>query len=407
MSGIIIVGAGEAGVSAAFSLRECGYDGPIDLFGSELHVPYEKPPLSKLPVDGESEPGRSIRPLEAFASHQITLHRGKTISSIQRPSRTVKFVGGGSLAYSRLLLATGSVPRRLPVPGGESCVYLRTLDDARLVRQAISHRLQIAIVGAGFIGLEIAASARQNGCEVSVFEGLPRILSRAVPAEIAAALHNRHVGAGVRISCSQKLTGIATNGRTQELRFADGSTFQADVVLAGIGSQPVTALAQDAGLAVSNGISVDAHLRTTDPDVFAAGDCCCFPTTSGESVRLESWRAAKDQGRTAALNMLGRAQQFTGMPWFWSDQYELTLQVAGLPNSAVRTVRRKGVAGLFLFHLDEANRIVAVSALAEGNILAKDVRLSEMLIAAQTISDPELLQTEGLNLKQLAKMMVA
>ncbi|MBY5406428.1 NAD(P)/FAD-dependent oxidoreductase [Rhizobium leguminosarum] len=403
MSGIVIIGAGEAGVSAAFTLRQNGFVGQIDLFGSEKHLPYERPPLSKFSIEGETAAHRPIRTLQDFQDHSIHLHFGRTISGIDRIRREVRTSDGDTFSYSKLLLATGAEPRRLPVSGNEHCIYLRTLDNARQLRQSIKEGTRIAIIGAGFIGLEVAATARQKGCEVSVFEGLPRILSRAVPEPIAAILHRRHVEAGVRILCNQQLTEITARGLSKTLHFADSSTFEADVVIAGIGSSPATGLAASADLTVDNGITVDAELKTDDPNIYAAGDCCSFPIAAyaDRHVRLESWRAAQQQGCVAAANMLGGALRFEAIPWFWSDQYELTLQVAGLPAFGSQIARRDGAQGEFLFHLDENHRIIAVSALGEGNSLAKDVRISEMLIAARKAIEPAVLQSSELKLKSL------
>lgn len=262
----------------------------------------------------------------------------------------------------------------------------------------------MAIIGGGFIGLELAASARNLGTSVTLIEGLPRILSRGVPAEIAEAVAARHQAEGVDILCNARIARIEEAPDAVHVVLEDGSAIDADLLVVGIGSIPNTELATEAGLATDNGIAVDTHLQTSDPDIYAAGDCCSFPIGhySNRRIRLESWRSAQEHGLLAAANMMGAAEAVTSVPWFWSDQYDLTLQVAGLAEGAVTTVRRDLSAEAFiLFHLAADGRLLAASGIGPGNAVARDIRLAEMLIGASRHPDPTALAAPEVKLKQL------
>jgi len=383
---IAIVGAGECGARAAGALREEGFAGPVTLIGAEPHAPYERPPLSKstLTDDGAPSP-RTIVSDGKLAELGIRFLRGVHATKIDRAEHRVALSNGDRLAYNRLLLATGARPRRLPIPGadGPNCVYLRTHDDAMRIRNAIGPGCRVAIIGGGFIGLEVAASACQRGADVTLIEALPRLLARCVPDEIAAVVHDKHVENGVKIRCGETLVGIE-HDTGETVLCCRGAAVAADLVLIGIGVMPEIGLAAEAGLHCENGIAVNDRLQTSDPDIFAAGDCCFFPLGiyGGRRVRLESWRSAQDQGMLAARNMLGRDAPLTAVPWFWSDQYDLTLQIAGLADEGRATIRRDLGGGAFLlFHLAGDGRLVAASGIGEGNAVARDIRLAEMLIA--------------------------
>src|SRR6185369_2714966 len=243
----------------------------------------------------------------------------------------------------------------------------------------------------GFIGLEIAASARRRGARVTVIEALPRILTRGVPEEIACVIDARHRDEGVTLACGKGVSALRETASAIEIALCDGSSVASDLLIIGIGAVPVTDLAQKAGLAIENGIAVDDQLRTSDPDIYAAGDCCSSPLAiyCGRRVRLECWRNAQDQGALAARNMLGAGESASAVPWFWSDQYDLTLQIAGLPDEGQRMVRRDlSESAFILFHLASDGRLVAASGIARGNGVAKDIRLAEMLIAKGAKPDP-------------------
>ena len=386
-SGMVIIGAGECGARAALALRENGYQGPVTLVGDELHHPYERPPLSKDVLSlADAPPPKWVSTPEIFAERQIACITGKSAVSIDRAARTVLFSDGMSLPYSKLLLATGAVPRRLPLaePAGERIAYLRTFADALRIRDHLVPGRRVSIIGGGFIGLELAASARKRGCAVTIIEAQPRILMRGVPEEIAGIVAARHLAEGAELICGTGLTAIAAGAHSVRVELNDGRAIDADLAVIGIGAMPVTQLAASAGLALDNGIAVDEFLQTSDPDIFAAGDCCSFPLAiyGGRRVRLESWRNAQDQGTLAAKNMLGAAEAISAVPWFWSDQYDLTLQIAGLAEGATQHIRRELSDGAFiLFHLAPDGRLLAASGIGPGNAVAKDIRLAEMLIA--------------------------
>ena len=403
MADFVIIGAGQCGARAAMALREQGFDGSITLVGEEPHLPYERPPLSKQHM---LEPEGALPPFiaegAAFAERGIAVVTDDAAARIDRDSRTVRLASGRTLPYDKLLLATGAAPRRLPAAEGlEHVFYLRTHDDAARLSRRLSPGSHLAIVGAGFIGLELAASARKRGLEVTVIEALPRILMRAVPEAIAEKVQALHEANGISIlrgSGIERLTGSADG---VSLTLADGTVVNADTLVVGIGAQPRIELAAQAGLAIENGIAVDQTLQTSDPVVFAAGDCCSFPY-DGRRVRLEAWRNAQDQGAHAAASMLGDVKPYEAVPWFWSDQFDWTLQIAGLADKAVSAARRDiGDDAFILFHLAENGRLVSASGWGPGNRIAKDIRLAEMLIAKHVTPDASELTSPAVNLKSL------
>ncbi|RWQ62615.1 FAD-dependent oxidoreductase [Mesorhizobium sp.] len=404
-SGMVIIGAGECGGRAALALRDLGYDGPVTLVGDEPHLPYERPPLSKEAMASDAPEIKAIASDEILAERSIRhIHSVQTVA-IDRAAHLVRLSDGSDLPYDKLLLATGSAPRKLPMPGlGPRCVYLRTFNDALAIRAHLSARNRIAIVGGGFIGLELAAAARRLGAAVTVIEAQPRILMRGVPAEIAKIIHEAHEAEGVKILCGDGIAAIADDGAEVRIALAGGQNIVADLAVIGIGAVPVIGLAAEAGLTIDNGIAVDAELRTGDPAIFAAGDCCSFPLAvyGGRRVRLEAWRNAQEQGALAARNMLGAGESHAAVPWFWSDQYGLTLQISGLSDEGRSTVRRDLDDGAFiLFHLAEDGRLVAASGIGPGNTVARDIRLAEMLIAKRAKPAPEALGSQTVKLKSL------
>jgi len=400
--GMVIVGAGEAGARAAAALREEGWGGPVTLIGAEIHPPYERPPLSKAALLAEAEPAAAtVLDRGRAAALGIDLVLGAEVTAINRPARTVTLADGRSLPYARLLLATGARPRRLAVPGHERALYLRRFDDALALRPWLRPGVRLAIIGGGFIGLELAAAATARGCAVTVIEALPRILMRGVPAELAVVIADRHRAAGVDLRTGVGVERIAPDGAVV---LADGGRVAADAVIAGIGAVPEAALAEAAGLAVNNGIAVDATLATADPDIFAAGDCaaCAHPLYPGRRIRLEAWRNALDQGGLAARNLLGRGEAITAVPWFWSDQYELSLQIAGLADEGRSTVGRDlGDGARLLFHLAADGRLVAACGIGPLGKVGREIRLAEMLIARRAAPDPAALAAPAVRLKAL------
>ncbi|UAX95086.1 FAD-dependent oxidoreductase [Ensifer adhaerens] len=405
MGGIVIVGAGECGARAAFALREKGCQGSITLIGAEPYLPYERPPLSKDGLRHEVQP-KYVADAERYATSGIDVRTDTPVKAIDRVAKRVELLDGGSIPYGRLLLATGARARTIPGIDDVSrrVRTLRTHVDAEEIRRELLPGRKLAIIGGGFIGLELAATARGLGADVVLIEGLPRILSRGVPAEIATIVADRHSTEGVDIRCHTKIDQIDADESSVRITLANGQSVDADFLVVGIGAAPNTELAEAAGLMVDNGIAVDAKLRTSDPDIFAAGDCCSYPLChyGDRRVRLEAWRNAQDQGTLVAGNLLGAEETITSVPWFWSDQYDLTLQIAGLADGASVTVRRDLADGAFiLFHLDDTGRLLAASGIGHGNAVARDIRLAEMLIAAGKRPDPQALVSPETKLKAL------
>jgi 3-phenylpropionate/trans-cinnamate dioxygenase ferredoxin reductase component len=402
--GMVIIGAGECGAAAALALRAAGYAGPVTVIGAERHSPYERPPLSKAAITAEDEPSpKTIADSDRLAAASITLTTSNRAVNISRLEKTISLADGGSVRYDKLLLATGAIPRRLPKTP-PNAVYLRTYDDALRIRSRLKPDCRVAIIGAGFIGLELAASARKRGAKVRVIEAQPRILMRGVPEEIATAVAQRHAAEGVEISCGCGVAAFEESDAGGRLLMMDGGQLEADICIVGIGVAPATDLAEAAGLEIDNGVAVDECLRTSDPHIFAAGDCCSFPLAIMEGVRtrLESWRNAQEQGALAARNMLGANLRHEAVPWFWSDQYDLTLYVAGLANERCKTIRRDLADGAFLlFHLAGDGRLVAASGIGPGHAAAKDIRLAELMIAKRARPAPGELAAPDVKLKAL------
>lgn len=403
---IVIIGAGECGARTALALREQGFTGPVTLLGSEPHLPYERPPLSKDVLTDEDGPfRREIVSEQQLSEHAITFLHTSNAESIDRQGKNVVLADGTALAYEKLLLATGASPRRLPLAdGSRRTTYLRTYDDAVAIRAHLAARKSIAIIGGGFIGLEIAASARKLDCEVTIIEGLERILMRGVPAEIAAVIHAEHERNGVRMLTGTGISSIEDQGDAARITLASGETIDAGLVIIGIGAIPNIDLAHAAGLDIENGIAVDGHLRTSDPTIFAAGDCASFPSAlyDGKRIRLEAWRNTHDQAKVAAANMLDGDETLSAVPWFWSDQYDIGLQVAGLASEGATTVRRDlGDAAFILFSLAADGRLVAASGIGPGNSVARDIRIAEMLIGKRAHPDPAQLAAPETKLKAL------
>ena len=405
MSHIVIIGAGECGARAAFALREKGFDGRVTLVGAEDHLPYERPPLSKDALLHGHAP-KLVSDAARYADVGIDVLTGVGAESLDPSTKSVRLSNGNALVYDRLLLTTGARPR--PFPGfsgtGDRILTLRTHADAVAIRAALRPHSHLAVIGGGFIGLELAATARTLGARVTVIEGLPRILTRGVPEAIATVVAERHRSEGVEILCGARIEGLIEGPDSAGVRLEDGRTIDADMIVVGIGAIPNVELARDAGLDIDNGIAVDRHLRTSAPDIFAAGDCCSFPLAlyGDRRLRLEAWRNAQDQGQLAAANLLGAGEAVASVPWFWSDQYDLTLQIAGLADGATHIVRRDLADGTFiLFHLDADGRLLAASGIGTGNGIARDIRLAEMMISAGVRPDPALLAAPGTKLKSL------
>ncbi|TGQ65042.1 MAG: NAD(P)/FAD-dependent oxidoreductase [Mesorhizobium sp.] len=333
-NGVVIVGAGHAGVQAAASLREDGYDGPVILVGDENELPYHKPPLSKTFIkDAEARP-QPLRGEAFYTGHAIDYRPGIRIDSIDTAGRKLEIEGGGGLAFDHLILATGSRPRVLPLPGADlsGVLSLRSLADARLIRDLSAHSEDVVILGGGFIGLEIAATLRAAGRTVTVVEAVDRLLGRAVAPVVASHVRQRLEATGVRILTGTTVASLeGENGHVSAVVTSTGERLSARMVIVGIGAVPNVELAQAAGLTVANGIRVDQQMRSSVPDILAIGDAASFRHWfTGGDVRLESVQNATDQARLAARTISGHADTYSAVPWFWSDIGDMKLQMVGL-----------------------------------------------------------------------------
>ncbi|WP_372612915.1 NAD(P)/FAD-dependent oxidoreductase [Aquicoccus sp.] len=344
MSHIVVIGAGQAGASFVAKLRNSGHSGPVTLIGAEPAPPYQRPPLSKAYLLGEMAVERLyLRPESFYAENDITLRLGIEVQDIDREGHTVT-AGGDTVGYDMLALCTGSVPRRLPDSIGgalEGVHVVRTLADVDAMAREFAPGRRVLIVGGGYIGLEAAAVAAKKGLDVTLVEMADRILQRVAAPETSdyfRALHGAH---GVKILEGVGLETLTGETRVTGARLSDGSALDVDFVIVGVGITPDTRLAEAAGLEIENGIRTDAQGRTSDPHIWAAGDCTSFPW-HGSRIRLESVPNAIDQAECVAENMLGAGKDYVAKPWFWSDQYDIKLQIAGLNAGYDRVFTRKG-----------------------------------------------------------------
>lgn len=409
---MVIVGAGHVGGRAAQALREAGWRGPIHLVGMERHAPYERPPLSKGLLKGDTTPEAcQLRSVQAMIDDGVRIHTQR-VSALDTAQRTITLANGQVLPYQRLLLATGGSARSLNIPGADSpqVQTLRTLDDALLLAQRLGPGRRLLVVGGGFIGLEVAATARSCGMEVTLLEGATRLMGRAVPVDLAASALALHQAHGVDIRLGRLPTAIENlQPGGVRVHLNDGSYVDTDTVLVGIGMKPATELAQAAGLAVAQGIVVDRYLRTSAPDVFAAGDVAEFPSPlSGQPLRQETWFNAETQARTAAFNMVGEPVAYEQTPWFWSDQYDYQLQVCGEPAVGNHTATRDlGQGDRIVFHLDADDSVLGMSAWGAATRCLKEFKLARLLAERRVRASANDLANPGIKLKSLASQGVA
>lgn len=353
MTNIVVIGGGPAGVMAAIAAKKQDPTADVVLLSDEACEPYEKPPLSKAVLTGKAAPGDApIAGKDGVASHGVTLRRGARVEVIDRAARRVTLTGGERLPYDALVLATGAVERALPLfpPGAPRVHYLRNEAHAAALKAELATARGVAVIGGGLIGLEVAASAAGLGKQVTVIELAPRILARVCDADTAARVHAEHAAHGVAIRTGTAIRHVAPAADTLVLTTSADDAIRADLVVVGIGVAPDTRLAEAAGLAVQDGIVVDAQACTSDPHVFAAGDCTRFPAGHG-LVRLENWRHAQDHGAVAGRNAAGGADAYRAVPGWWSEQYDLYIQGVGWPEPRPdATVRRPlaGKAGLLM-----------------------------------------------------------
>ena len=401
--GMVIVGGGMAAARACINFRAQDYQGPITLVSEEALLPYDRPPLSKASIVDEAGAEPVLLLDEGIvASLKVDVRLGKAVTAINRAEKTITLSDGSKIAYAKLLLATGAKPRKLNCPGGEYALTLRDQQDTLVLRAKFKPGKKIVVIGGGFIGLELASSARKLGCVVTLIEAQPRILMRGVPEPIAKMVHERHVKAGVTMIIGTGLSHLTAHA----VHLADGRVIAADTIIAGIGAAPEVQLAADAGLAIENGIACTAQMQTSDPDIYAAGDCASFAheQMGGRRIRLEAWRSAQEQAVTAVENMLGGSKAHVNVPWFWSDQYDLSLQITGMADMGPRTVvRAPAETALILFHLAEDGAIKGASGIGPGNSIARDIKLAEMMIAKQMKPDVGALSDPAVQLKSLLK----
>jgi 3-phenylpropionate/trans-cinnamate dioxygenase ferredoxin reductase subunit len=359
MDPYVIVGAGLAGAKAAETLRAEGFDGPVVLIGDETEVPYERPPLSKGYLLGkEPREGAAVHPVEWYDEQRIDLRLGTPVTAVHPAEHEVELDGGERVRYAKLLLTTGSLVRPLDVPGGDRVRTLRKLPDSDGLKEALARGGRVVVVGGGWIGLEVAAAAREYGAEVTLIEALPQPLARVLGEEIGAVFADLHRAHGVDVRLNSGVKEISDAGVT----LPDGATVPADLVLAGVGIRPDTRLAEQAGLAVDNGILVDASLRSSDADIYAAGDVANVDNPAFGRIRVEHWANALNGGPAAAKSMLGQDVVYDRVPYFFSDQYDLGLEYSGWapPGTYDRVVIRGDLPG----------REFIAFWLSEGRVLA-------------------------------------
>ncbi len=393
---IAIAGAGHAAGQLVTSLRQHKFEGDIIVVGDEPFLPYQRPPLSKKYLSGDLEAERLyVKPESFYAEANVELHLDTHIEAIDRDGHCLCIEGGDRIAYDKLVLAVGSRVRRLPIDGVTlpGVHYLRSIADVDGIREGLESGRRIVVIGAGYIGLEVAAVARQAGLDVTVIEMADRVMSRVVSPEISDFYQIEHTSQGVKLRLSTGVQSINGKRRVKSVTTSEGDEIPADVVVIGVGIVPNTELASAAGLEIDNGIVVDDHCRTSDPDIYAVGDCTVHPNAIyGRNLRLESVHNALEQAKTAAANLCGEDVAYTQVPWFWSDQYDLKLQIAGLSEDYDDIViRGKPAERSFSCLYLKDSRLIAIDAINAP----RDFVQSKALIAAgepiekERLGDPE------------------
>ncbi|WAC49135.1 FAD-dependent oxidoreductase [Asticcacaulis sp. SL142] len=393
--GVVIIGAGHAGGSAAAFLRQYGYDGDITLIGAEAYLPYQRPPLSKAWLKGEAEEeDLYLRPASFYAEKNITLRLDTHVSMIDREAQQVELNGGERVGYDHLILATGSTARPFTIEGADLTPYhqLHTLAHAEALKSAFQDGLRVGLIGAGYVGLEVAASARKLGCQVTVFEREARVLARVASKTLSAFFEKTHEVNGVSFCLSADISKLSPSDHGAIVHHADGTQSEFDLLLVGIGALPCDDLARACGLLCENGVQVDNEARTSDPHIFAIGDVTSRmvqPYYEGR-YRLESVPNALEQAKQAAAAIAGSKPPAPEVPWFWSDQYDYKLQIAGLiPPVSNTVVRGNPDDGAFsVFHLDDDHRLRAAECvnrpadfMAAKQLIAKGVALDPVVVA--------------------------
>ena len=401
--GTVIVGTGQAGFQTAASLRSEGYEEPITLIGEEPHIPYQRPPLSKgFPLGQQDFESIQLRPGRFYQDHHIDLLAGKKVTAIDRHERQVRLESGARIPYERLVLAVGARNRKLAVDSGDldDVLYLRSLEEAMAVKERLQSAQDIVVIGGGFIGLEIAAVACTLGKSVTVLEALPRLMSRAVAPIISDFFRELHASRGVKIICDASVSEISgSRSKVQKVVLRGGTAFPADLVMVGVGIVPNVELAQEAGLSVANGIAVNEYLETDDEDIFAIGDCAEHPCVfAGGRVRLESVQNAADQAQRVATTIAGRRSCYCALPWFWTDQFDIKLQMAGISQGHERIVTRGDAESrkLSVFYFKQ-DRLVAIDSINRP----LDHMIGRKLIAGAVPLTPGQAADETVDLRKL------
>ncbi len=400
---IVIVGAGQAADQAVHTLRRKGFTGKLVVIGDEPWLPYQRPPLSKKYLAGALERDRLVlRPQQFYIEHSVGTHLGRRVQEISREARRVRLDDGSVVPYDALLLATGSRPRPLPIPGADLAGVheLRTIDDVERIRADFGNGKRLVIIGGGYIGLEVAATARELGVDVVVLEMADRVMNRVTCKEISSFYETEHARHGVRIitnSRVQALVGDPGSGRVKAVLTDDGAEHPADLVIVGVGVVPADELATAANIECSNGIVVDEYCRTSDPAIYAAGDCTNHPNLHyGRRLRLESVDNAFEQAASAALNMLGTPTVHDKVPWFWSDQYDLKMIIIGLCQGHDSVVMRGSAASRsFSACYLRAGELIAIDSVNSP----RDQMAARKLIAARARPQLDKLENPAIPLK--------
>ena len=404
LENIAIIGAGQAAVQAIDTLRRKGFAGNLIIVGNEPWLPYQRPPLSKKYLAGALERERLLlRPQQFYEQYSVEVRSGRSVEEILRREQRIRLDDGSTLPYDALLLATGCRPRLLEVPGADlkGVHTLRTIADADRIRGGLSAGGRLVIVGGGYVGLEVAATARELGLMVTVLEMADRVMSRVTCPAVSVLYEAEHARHGVAIHCNIRVRALAAHGdgRVRGVVTEDGSEYPADMVLIGVGVMPAVELAAAAGLVCENGVVVDEYCRTSDPAIYAAGDCTNHPSLHyGRRLRLESVDNAFEQGTSAALNLLGMTTAHDKVPWFWSDQYDLKLVIVGIGQGYDSVVLRG----------DPAARAFSACYLRAGELIAldsintpKDQMAARKLIPARVRPDPQRLAEADIALKDV------
>lgn len=401
---ILIIGAGQAAAQAVQSLRAEGFAGPIRIFGDEPYAPYQRPPLSKKFLAGEIGYDRvELKGQDFYAQSGVETHWGTRVTEIDRKNKRILTADGREYPYGKLLLATGSRVRELNVPGFDlkGVHYLRNIDDVKAIQDHFREGAKMVVVGGGYIGLEVAAVAAKRGIDVTVLETADRVLARVVDPIVSQFYERVHREAGVKIETGVTVSGFEGTDRITAVTSGEGKKYPCDFVVVGIGIIPNTALAVEAGLEVENGIVVDEFCRTSDPDICAAGDCTSHPNAVyRRRIRLESVHNAIEQGKTAAATLAGKEKPYDQVPWFWSDQYDLKLQIVGLSAGYTEAVVRGD---------PENSRSFAVFYLKDGVLVAVDAvnrapefMMAKILTQKKEKLDPARIRDESIGVKEIA-----